>query len=129
MVIAGGAAGKGPDSPEPPSMSVDGSSQYPSMMDEQDTGVLSNLVHSLASEAFVPCHAILRYFNITINSFIQSRCSSRYSVRIFHVIQLILTSHPHILDILHFRRDRREDQDGFRQDADTPEFEGELSAD
>jgi hypothetical protein len=38
VVIAGGAAGKGPDSPEPPSMSVDGSSQYPSMMEEQDTG-------------------------------------------------------------------------------------------
>ena len=39
VVIAGGAAGKGPESPEPPSMSVDGSSQYPSMMEEQDTGI------------------------------------------------------------------------------------------
>lgn len=38
VVVAGGAAGKGPDSPEPPSMSVDGSSQYPSMMEEQDSG-------------------------------------------------------------------------------------------
>jgi len=35
-VANGGAAGKGPDPPEPPSMTVDGSSEYPAMAEEVD---------------------------------------------------------------------------------------------
>jgi hypothetical protein len=37
-VTKGGAAGKGPDPPEPPPMSTDGSAQYPNMMEELDGG-------------------------------------------------------------------------------------------
>ena len=37
-VTNGGAAGKGPDPPEPPAMSVDGSSEYPNMAEELDAG-------------------------------------------------------------------------------------------
>lgn len=39
LVVEGGAAGRGPSSPEPPSMSLDGSSHVSSMMiEEQETG-------------------------------------------------------------------------------------------
>lgn len=34
VVSKGGAAGKGPDPPEPPSMFVDGSQEYPNMAEE-----------------------------------------------------------------------------------------------
>lgn len=37
-VTKGGAAGKGPEPPEPPVMSTDGSAQYPNMMEELDGG-------------------------------------------------------------------------------------------
>ncbi len=37
-VTKGGAAGKGPEPPEPPAMSTDGSAQYPNMMEELDGG-------------------------------------------------------------------------------------------
>lgn len=34
VVSKGGAAGKGPEPPEPPSMTVDGSQEYPNMAEE-----------------------------------------------------------------------------------------------
>lgn len=37
MVTKGGAAGKGPEPPEPPAMHVDGSSEYPHMTEELET--------------------------------------------------------------------------------------------
>lgn len=37
-ITKGGAAGKGPEPPEPPFMSTDGSEQYPHMMEELDSG-------------------------------------------------------------------------------------------
>mmetsp|Transcript_1033 Transcript_1033/g.1708 ORF Transcript_1033/g.1708 Transcript_1033/m.1708 type:complete len:1654 (-) Transcript_1033:97-5058(-) len=37
-VTNGGAAGKGPEPPEPPAMTIDGSSEYPNMAEELDSG-------------------------------------------------------------------------------------------
>jgi hypothetical protein len=42
LVVEGGAAGRGPKSPEPPSMSLDGSSHVSSMMvEELETGAFT----------------------------------------------------------------------------------------
>jgi hypothetical protein len=53
-VTNGGAAGKGPEPPEPPAMSVDGSSEYPNMAEELDAGEIEGKTKMAFAKMQVP---------------------------------------------------------------------------
>jgi len=53
-VANGGAAGKGPDPPEPPSMTIDSSSEYPSMAEEIDSGEIEGKTKMAFAKMQVP---------------------------------------------------------------------------
>lgn len=53
-VTKGGAAGKGPDPPEPPPMSTDGSAQYPNMMEELDGGEVEGKTRMAFAKMQIP---------------------------------------------------------------------------
>jgi hypothetical protein len=53
-VTKGGAAGKGPDPPEPPPMSTDGSAQYPNMMEELDGGEIEGKTRMAFAKMQIP---------------------------------------------------------------------------
>lgn len=54
IVSKGGAAGKGPDPPEPPAMSVDGSQEYPNMAEEVDGGEVEGKTKMAFAKMQVP---------------------------------------------------------------------------
>ena len=53
-VTNGGAAGKGPDPPEPPATSIDGSSEYPNMAEELDAGEIEGKTKMAFAKMQVP---------------------------------------------------------------------------
>ena len=53
-VANGGAAGKGPDPPEPPSMTIDSSTEYPSMAEEIDAGEIEGKTKMAFAKMQVP---------------------------------------------------------------------------
>lgn len=53
-VTNGGAAGKGPDPPEPPAMTIDGSSEYPNMAEELDAGEIEGKTKMAFAKMQVP---------------------------------------------------------------------------
>jgi hypothetical protein len=53
-VTNGGAAGKGPDPPEPPTMTIDGSSEYPNMAEELDAGEIEGKTKMAFAKMQVP---------------------------------------------------------------------------
>lgn len=53
-VANGGAAGKGPDPPEPPSMTIDSSSEYPTMAEEIDSGEIEGKTKMAFAKMQVP---------------------------------------------------------------------------
>jgi hypothetical protein len=53
-VTKGGAAGKGPDPPEPPPMSTDGSAQYPNMIEELDASEVEGKTRMAFAKMQIP---------------------------------------------------------------------------
>ncbi|KAJ1422636.1 armadillo-type protein [Ochromonadaceae sp. CCMP2298] len=53
-VTNGGAAGKGPEPPEPPAMTIDGSSEYPNMAEELDAGEIEGKTKMSFAKMQVP---------------------------------------------------------------------------
>lgn len=56
IVTKGGAAGKGPDPPEPPPMSTDGSSEYPAMLEELDTAEVEGKTKMAFAKMQIPAN-------------------------------------------------------------------------
>lgn len=56
IVTKGGAAGKGPDAPEPPQMTTDGSSEYPPMLEELDSAEVEGKTKMAFAKMQVPAN-------------------------------------------------------------------------
>lgn len=56
IVTKGGAAGKGPDAPEPPQMTTDGSSEYPPMLEELDAAEVEGKTKMAFAKMQIPAN-------------------------------------------------------------------------